>query len=349
MSGERIRETVAAIRPPDNAELAAKILGRLNSLTKPPGSLGKLEDLALRYGLIRGTARPELKRKAMYLFCADHGVTEEGVSPYPAEVTRQMVENFLAGGAAITVLCRHHGIETVIVDMGVRGETAAGVVREKIAGGTRNFTREPAMTREQAERSIETGIRLAHAADAPDVLAAGEMGIGNSTAAAALMSAFTGRDAAECAGRGTGVDDAGLARKVDAIRRGLALHRPDPRDGTGVLAAVGGFEIGAIAGLILGAAAARRMVVLDGFISTSAALIARALAPDSLQYVCFSHLSAERGHRLLLDELGGEPLLSLDMRLGEGSGAALGVGIVEAAVKLYNEMATFAEAGVSDK
>jgi nicotinate-nucleotide--dimethylbenzimidazole phosphoribosyltransferase len=242
-----------------------------------------------------------------------------------------MVENFQTGGAAITVLCRQYGIEPVIVDMGV-------------GRPTRNFTREPAMSRAEAERAMEAGRE--HAADG-DLLGAGEMGIGNSTAAAALLCAFTGISPIEAAGRGTGLDDAGVIRKADVIARALALHRPDPSDAVGVLAAVGGFEIAAIVGLILGAAERRRAVVLDGFIACSAALVARAIEPAALDYVVYSHRSAERGHRRMLEALRARPLLDLDMRLGEGSGAAIGISLVEAAVRLYREMATFASAGVS--
>jgi len=312
-------------------ELEARIRRRLDSLTKPQGSLGRLEELAVQVGLIQGTDMPSVGRKAMLLFCADHGVAEEGVSPFPQEVTRQMVANFRAGGAAITVLCRQYGIEPVIVDMGV-GQP------------TRNFAREPAMSRFQAQRAIEIG--MTHASDG-DVLGAGEMGIGNSTAAAALLCAFTGIDPGEAAGRGTGLDDAGVARKADVIARALALHRPDPADALGVLAALGGFEIAAIVGLILGAADHRRIVVLDGFISCSAALVVRAMEPGALDYVVYSHRSAERGHRRMLEILGARPLLDLDMRLGEGTGAAIGISLVESAVRLYREMATFGSAGVT--
>ncbi len=322
-----------SIEPIANAELERHIRARLDSLTKPRGSLGRLETLALQLGLIQKTGMPGVGRKAVAIFCADHGIVEEGVSPYPSEVTRQMVENFRAGGAAITVLCRHYSIEPVIVDMGV-------------GAPTRNFLREPAMSRQQAEQAIEEGMR--HADDG-DLLGAGEMGIGNSTSAAALFSAFSGLDPAETAGRGTGLDDAGVARKIDAIRRALDLHQPDPCDPVGVLAAVGGFEIAAIAGLILGTARKRRMVVLDGFISCAAALVARAIAPASLDYAVFSHRSAERGHRRMLEFLNAQPLFDLDMRLGEGTGAALGMNLVEAAVRLYREMATFESAGVSDR
>jgi nicotinate-nucleotide--dimethylbenzimidazole phosphoribosyltransferase len=274
---------------------------------------------------------PSVGRKAMLLFCADHGVVEEGVSPYPQEVTAQMVANFRAGGAAITVLCRQYGIEPIIVDMGV-------------GKPTRNFAREPAMSRADAERAVDAGRE--HAADG-DLLGAGEMGIGNSTAAAALLCAFTGIDPREAAGSGTGLDDAGVARKADVIARALALHHPDPADAIGVLATLGGFEIAAIVGLILGAAQKRRVVVLDGFISCSAALVVRAMEPAALDYVIYSHRSAERGHRRMLEALNARPLLDLDMRLGEGTGAAIGISLVESAVRLYREMATFESAGVS--
>jgi len=312
-------------------DLERRITQRLASLTKPRGSLGRLEELALQVGLIQGTDLPSIGRKLMLLFCADHGVVEEGVSPYPAAVTGQMVANFRAGGAAITVLCRQYGIEPVIVDMGV-------------GRPTRNFTREPAMSRVEAQRAIEVGRE--HAADG-DLLGAGEMGIGNSTAAAALLCALTGADPRDAAGRGTGLDDAGVARKAGVIARGLALHRPDAKDALGVLAALGGFEIAAIAGLILGAAERRRVVILDGFISCSAALVVRAMEPAALDYVVYSHRSAERGHRRMLEALNARPLFDLDMRLGEGTGAAIGISLVEAALRLYREMATFESAGVS--
>jgi nicotinate-nucleotide--dimethylbenzimidazole phosphoribosyltransferase len=316
-------------------ELEERIRRRLASLTKPPGSLGRLEEIALQVGLVQETDMPVVGRKAMLLFCADHGVVEEGVSPFPQEVTRQMVANFRAGGAAITVLCRQYGIEPVIVDMGV-------------GKPTRNFAREPAMSRTEAQHAIEIG--MAHAVDG-DLLGAGEMGIGNSTAAAALLCAFTGADPRDAAGRGTGLDDAGVARKADVIARALALHRPDPADALGVLAALGGFEIAAIAGLIIGAAKSRRVVILDGFISCSAALVVRAMEPAALKCVVYSHRSAERGHRKMLEALGAHgkarPLLDLDMRLGEGTGAAIGISLVESAVRLYREMSTFESAGVT--
>ena len=322
-----------SIVPARDADLARRIQHRLDSLTKPPGSLGRLESLAKQIALIQRTDMPAIQRTAMMIFCADHGIVAEGVSPYPAEVTGQMVANFRAGGAAITVLCRLYGIEPVIVDMGV-------------GRGTRNFAREAAMSREEAERAIRIGMEQARHAD---VLGAGEMGIGNTTSAAAIFSAMSALDPGETAGRGTGLDDAGVARKAEVIRRGLALHRVDASDPIGVLAAVGGFEIAAIVGLILGAAQTRRAVVLDGFISCSAALIARALAPAAMDYAVFSHRSAERGHRRMLEFLDAQPLLDLDMRLGEGTGAALGINLIKAAVNLYREMATFESAGVSEQ
>lgn len=319
------------IPPIRNPDLEARLRRRLDSLTKPPGSLGRLEDLAVQVGLIQNTDRPRIDSKAMLIFCADHGIVAEGVSAYPSEVTSQMLANFQAGGAAINVLCRQYGVEPVIVDMGV-------------GRPTQNFAREPAMTREQAMAAIDTG--RAHATGA-DLLGAGEMGIGNTTSAAALLCAFTGLDPQEASGRGAGLDDAGVARKASAIRRALALHQPDPSDPLGVLAALGGREIAAITGLILGAAEHRRVLVLDGFISCSAALVARAMEPHSLDYVVFAHRSAEKGHRLMLEALGARPLLDLEMRLGEGSGAALAISLVESAVRLLNEMATFESAGVS--
>ncbi len=320
------------VKPIANPALEARLRARLDSLTKPPGSLGRLEDLAVQVGLIQESDEPRVTTKAMVVFCADHGVVAEGVSLFPQEVTAQMVANFRAGGAAINVLCRQYGIEPVIVDL-------------EVGRPTGNFAREPAMTRDEVERAMAVG--RAHASTA-DVIGAGEMGIGNTTSAAALLCAFAGVEPEDAVGRGTGLDQPGVAHKAEVIRRALALHSPDPADAVGVLAAVGGREIAALAGLILGAAEGRRVVVLDGFISCSAALAARAMEPAALDYVVFSHCSAERGHRRMLDALDARPLVELGMRLGEGSGAAVGIGLVESAVRLYREMATFEGAGVSD-
>ncbi len=321
---------------------------RWNSLTKPPGSLGRLEGLVTRYALIRGEVMPALERKGMYLFCGDHGVAAEGVSAFPQEVTQQMVINFARGGAAISVLCRRFGIQPVVVDVGVKGEIDSGVVDRKIAAGTKNFCVEPAMTRDEAERALRVGEDLARdAAERFDIAGLGEMGIANSTPAAALLSVFTGLDPAETVGRGTGIGKDGLARKVDAVRRGLTLHQPDPKDPVGALSAVGGFEIGATTGFILGAAEAGLPVVLDGFISTSAALLAKAIKPESLDAVIYSHRSAEQGHGRMLGFLDAETYLALGMRLGEGTGAALTINLLETGLAVYREMATFTEAGVS--
>jgi nicotinate-nucleotide--dimethylbenzimidazole phosphoribosyltransferase len=326
----------------EDAALAARIQARWNHLTKPPGSLGQLEHLVARYALIRGEAMPSLSAKAMYVFCADHGITEEGVSPFPAAITAQMVRNFLRGGAAINVLCRHHGIETTVIDCGVNADCEAEAIDRKIARGTRNFARCPAMTREQAEQALANGVALARdAADIYHVAGVGEMGIGNTTSASALLCVFGGVAPTVAAGRGAGLDDEGVARKVRAIERALALHGPAPDDPIGALAAVGGFEIATMAGFLLGAAASRLPVVVDGFIASSAALTAVAIDPAVKGALLFAHCSAEQGHRAMLSALGVRPMFDLEMRLGEGSAAALGISLLESALKLYREMATF--------
>lgn len=328
--------------------LAARVQDRLNSLTKPPGSLGLLEDLALRFALIRGEEMPSASRKAMYVFCADHGVTEEGVSAYPSEVTQQMVRNFLQGGAAISVLCRQFDITPVVADVGVIGEAVPGVLDRKIAQGTSNFARFPAMTRSQVERALAAGRELAEdAATSYDVVGLGEMGIGNTTSASALLSAFTGCDPEETAGPGAGLDERGVAHKAAVIRRALELHQPDTSDAVEVLAVLGGFEIAAMAGFLIAASEIRLPVVIDGFISSVAALAARAIYSGALETAIFSHRSQERGHDQILRVLGVEPYFDFRMRLGEGTGAALMIAVVESSVRLYREMATFGEAGVS--
>jgi nicotinate-nucleotide--dimethylbenzimidazole phosphoribosyltransferase len=348
LTSDLIRRTVRAIRPVGSPDLQQIIQQRLDNLTKPPGSLGRLEQLALRYGLARGTADLNLQRKSMHVFCADHGIAAEGVSAYPAAVTVQMVRNFVRGGAAISVICRQFGIETAIVDMGIDGPVEPGTLDCRIARGTRNWLHEPAMTAGQAIQCVEAGIRLAtEAARTADVLGVGEMGIGNSTTAAALLSAFSGIDPLLTVGLGTGVTGDVLLRKAEVVRQALRLHAPAATDPLGVLVAVGGFDIGGICGFLLGAAAQRVPVVLDGFITGAAALIAQAQSPHLRDYLIFSHLSAESGHARMLEFLGAEPLLSLDMRLGEGSGAALGINLIETSVRVYREMATFSEASVS--
>ena len=347
-----IAQTVAAIGSLDTraAEAADR---RQDHLTKPPGALGRLEALATRIAAITGNPRPRLDERLIIVAAGDHGVNAQGVSAYPPEVTAQMVANFLAGGAAINVLAAHAGARVRIVDAGVAGNTPEDprLLRLRLAPGTQDMTREPAMTRALAERAVAEGIALVQrerAAPGADVIAAGEMGIGNTTSAAAIVAAVTGRPPRSVTGRGTGIDDAHFERKVAAIERALALHRPDPRDGIGLLAGVGGFEVGVLAGVYLGAAAARVPVLMDGVISGAAALVAEAIAPASRAFVIASHRSTEPGHAAILEHLELEPLLDLGLRLGEGSGAALGMTLCVAACRLLDEMATFEEAGVSD-
>lgn len=338
---------------PLDAEAQRQAAERQNQLTKPAGSLGRLEAIAIRVAGITGNPRPRLREKAVITVAADHGVAAAGVSAYPQEVTAQMVRNFLNNGAAINVLARHVGARVVVVDAGVAGDLPEhpALRAYKIARGTANIAEGPAMTRPQAIQAIETGIRLVEEERARglDIVATGDMGIGNTTPSTAIAAVVTGRSPAELAGRGTGVDDAGLQRKITAIQRALEINRPDPADPIDVLAKVGGLEIGVIAGVILGAAAMRIPVVIDGFISTAGALIALRLCPPAKAYCFAGHCSAEPGHSAMLSYLGLEPILDLDMRLGEGTGAVLAMGIIEAACKALDEMATFAEAGVSQK
>jgi len=345
-------ETLKQIWPLDRcSESAAQ--QRLDSLTKPQGSLGRLENLARRIAVIQGKVPPRLGRKLLFIFAADHGITEEGVSAYPKDVTTQMTDNFLKGGAAINVLARHYGVDAEVVDVGVDYEFAApgGLRNYKIRRGTANFARGPAMTRDEAVRSVELGIELVREAAAESIflLGAGDMGIGNTSSATAILCALTGAAPADVVGRGTGIDDATLARKIAAIERGLEVNRSDANDPLDVLAKVGGLEIGAMTGVVLGAAALRMPMVLDGFISGAAALLAHRFAPHVRDILFASHLSAEKGHRLMLDELNLVPMLDLQMRLGEGTGACLLMGLIEASVKIISEMATFESAGVKEK
>jgi len=346
----RITELCSTIRPLDKAAMATA-QARQNDLTKPPGSLGRLESLSIQLAGITGERLPRVDRKAVIILAGDHGIVAEGVSAYPSEVTAQMVLNFLRGGAAINVLARQAGARVLVADVGVAANLPEHpqLLQRKIAHGAANFAHGPAMTREQAAQAVETGIEiLSNEVDRGlDLVATGEMGIGNTTPASAITALYTGLPVAQVTGRGTGVDDEGLARKVEAIERALALHQPDPSDPLGVLAAVGGFEIGAIAGVCLAAAAHRVPVVVDGFISAAGALIAAALCPAVKAYLIASHLSVERGHAPLWQALGLRPLLDMDLRLGEGTGAALAMNLVEAACRILAEMATFADAGVS--
>jgi nicotinate-nucleotide--dimethylbenzimidazole phosphoribosyltransferase len=348
----KLSQVISQIQPV-SASWLAKAKERLDSLTKPPGSLGRLEELAARYVAIREEMLPSLEKKRVVVFAADHGVVAEGVSAFPPEVTYQMVYNFLRGGAGINVLAWHVGAEVEVVDIGVNYdfEPEIGLISRKVAYGSRNLAQEPALTQEEALNAIWVGIErvqeaLAHGADA---LAAGDMGIGNTTPAAALGALFSGRPVAAVTGRGTGIDDAAFRHKVGVINRALALHRPEPNDPLGALSAVGGLEIAGITGLILGAAAARVPLLLDGLIATAGALVATRLAPAASDYLIAAHRSVEPGHQIMLDSLGLSPLLNFQMRLGEGTGAALGLGLLEAGVRIYREMATFTEAGVSEK
>ena len=348
----RIERVIEQIPPLDEAAMAAA-RARQDSLTKPRGSLGRLEELSITLAGITASPAPELSHKAIVTMAADHGVAASGVSAYPQAVTAQMVRNFIAGGAAISVLAGHIGARVIVVDMGVAADVdvpaGAPLVVRKVAYGTADISHGPAMSAEQAVEAIEAGIDVlaAEAAKGLQMVATGDMGIANTTPSSAIAAAITGRSPCEVTGRGTGIDDAALEHKIAVVQRALEVNRPDRSDGLDVLAKVGGFEIGGLAGVTIAAAARRIPVVIDGFISGAAALIATTLAPAARHYLIASHLSAESGHRIVLDSLGCEPLLRLDMRLGEGTGAALAMSIVEAAAKILTQMASFAEAGVS--
>lgn len=349
---KQIEEACNRISPVDEDWLRAARARQL-ALTKPAGSLGKLEDIGNRIAAIGRTTRPRIGGKRIYVVAADHGVTAEGVSAYPRAVTHQMVFNFLRGGAAINVLARHGGINVAVVDAGVDYDfpPETQLIDKKIVRGTANFTCGPALTRAEAERSIAVGIDLARAAksDGPGLLGIGDMGIGNTTAASAITVALTGSSPAEVTGRGTGIDDPGLARKIAVIERALEANQTDRNDPIDILSKVGGAEIGVMMGIVMGAAAERLPVVADGFISTAAAALAVARCPRARDYLFIAHLSKERGHAALITYLSISPILDLGMGLGEGTGAALAMHIIEAAVRLLDEMATFDEAGVSEK
>ncbi len=339
--------------PAFDVEAAAVARARQSQLTKPAGSLGQLEELSIRLAGITGNPRPSLARKCVIVMAGDHGVAHDGVSAYPAEVTPQMVSNILHGGAAINVLARQAGARVVVVDVGVAVEmdSLPGLIRRKVARGTASMISGPAMTREQAEAAVQVGMEVVQAEiDAGlDLVATGDMGIGNTTPSSAIVAAFTGLPAAQVTGRGTGVDDAGWQRKVAAIERALEVNRPDPGDPLDVLAKVGGLEIAGLVGVMIGAASKRVPVLVDGFISGAAALVAVELLPQIKPFLIAAHQSVEIGHRAILQRLGQRALLDLELRLGEGTGAALAFYIVEAAARILNEMATFAEAGVSGK
>jgi nicotinate-nucleotide--dimethylbenzimidazole phosphoribosyltransferase len=349
-----LEETLAAITPPD--EIAAAGAGRrLDSLTKPRGSLGHLEEIVRRYAAIRRDPEARIGGGALCVFVADHGVADEGVSAYPQAVTAQMLRNIAGGGAAVSVLARRLGYRLWIADVGVAADTSAealpGVLYRRIGAGTRNLAREPAMSLAEVRAALEVGVEVARdaVASGTTLIGIGEMGIANSTSASALLAAFTGLRPARLAGRGAGVDDAGMRRKVAAIERALKLHRAALKDPLATLAALGGFEIAAMAGACLGGAALNAPVVVDGFIATAAAVAAERLCPGLFAHLFFGHRSSEGGHAIALEQLGVWPIMDLGMRLGEGTGAALAMSVIEAAVALFHEMATFESAGVSEK
>ncbi|MDI6728183.1 MAG: nicotinate-nucleotide--dimethylbenzimidazole phosphoribosyltransferase [Thermodesulfovibrionales bacterium] len=325
----------------------------LDNLTKPLGSLGRLEEFARRLVAITENKSPVLDKKVIFTFAGDHGVTEDGVSAYPREVTQQMVFNFLRGGAGINVLARHAGAEVVVVDIGVDHDFGEieGLVNMKVIKGTKNFTKGPAMTRNEAIRCIDVGIELAdgYARKGYKIFGTGEMGIGNTTPSSAIASVLTGKPVSEVTGKGTGITDESLKRKITVIEEGIKLNNPNPEDAIDVLSKVGGAEIGGIAGLVLGAASNRIPVVIDGFISTAGALIAYCIEPRVKDYMFAAHNSVEIGHKAMLDKIGLRSILDLDLRLGEGTGAALAMLMIEAGLKIYKEMATFGEAGVSSE
>lgn len=347
----KLEATLSRIGMPDiKAGEAAR--RRQASLTKPAGSLGDLEALSIRLAAMQGRPDPRVDPGAIFVMAGDHGVCAEGVSAYPPEVTAQMVLNFVKGGAAINALASRAGARVVVTDVGVATsfEGDLPIYHKKIAYGTRNMAKGPAMSRDEAARSIEIGIDVFETefmAGPFGIAATGDMGIGNTTASTAMAAVFTGESIRSLTGRGTGIDDAGLERKIGVIGRALDVNKPDPGDPLGVLAAVGGFEIGALAGVILASAARRIPVIIDGYISGAAALLARALSPHSVEYMIAGHLSADAGHGRMLESLGLKPILELGMRLGEGTGAALAMMICSAACKVLNEMATFESAGVS--
>ena len=345
-----LAEVVSAVRP-ISRDVLAVTQRRLDAKTKPRRSLGRLEDLACRIAAIQGPSEPRMGDKAIVVMGADHGVTQEGVSAYPQEVTGQMLQNIAGGGAAISVLARQAGARVVVVDMGVTQALPPGAElrTHRIGPGTGNFVRGPAMARAQALEAIDVGLRIAGelALQGVSLLGIGDMGIGNTTASSALAAVLTQTAPGEVTGRGTGIDDAGLQRKLSAVERAIARNVPDPADPIDVLSKLGGFEIAGLCGVVLGSAAKRLAVIVDGFIASVAALCALRICPAVTGYLIASHRSAEAGHGVVLAAMGQRPLLDLELRLGEGTGAALAMGLVDASLRLVNEMATFESAGIS--
>ena len=347
-----IEETLRRITQTDSSA-AAEAQDRLDNLTKPRQSLGKLEDFAKKIAGITGTIRPLLANKLIVTMAGDHGVAQEGVSLFPQAVTEQMVYNFLNGGAGINVLAGHIGARMVVVDMGVAARMTTDskkIIDKKIAFGTKNMAVGAAMSADEAIKSIAAGIEVFYEEKRKgriDIVGVGEMGIGNTTPASAIISCITGASVEEVTGKGTGISDEQLETKVGVIKKALKINNPDPKDPLDVLKKVGGFEIGGLAGLVLAAGAEKVPVVLDGFITASAAIIATEIAPLSKGYLFASHNSVEKGHVVALQRMGLEPMFDLKMRLGEGTGACLAISMIEAGVKILTEMATFEDAGVS--
>jgi nicotinate-nucleotide--dimethylbenzimidazole phosphoribosyltransferase len=348
----KLEDILKDIKPLDEAAMQAA-RARQNTLTKPRGSLGRLEELSIQLAGMKADPFHSVERKAVIVMAADHGVAREGVSAYPSEVTAQMVLNFLRGGAAINVLARQAGARVTVVDIGVAAEfePMPGLIQRKVMCGTRNFAQGPAMTRFEAEQALQVGIDVLYeeAERGLDIVATGDMGIGNTTASSAIAAALTGLPVAQVVGRGTGIDDHGLARKINVIEQAFAVNQPDVNDPMDVLQNVGGLEIAGLAGVMVAAASQHIPVVVDGFISTAAAMIAVGLAPRVREYLISAHQSVEIGHRAMLRYLNLSPVLDLHLRLGEGTGAALAFHLIEASTRILREMATFDEAGVSEK
>ncbi len=351
-NGDLLNRTISKVGNLDEKAMA-EARARQERLTKPAGSLGRLEDISVQLAGIQGRPIPQVKSKAVVVMAADHGVAAEGTSAYPQAVTAQMVLNFLRGGAAINVIARQAGARVIVVDMGVAEQIPAHpqLLSRRIGSGTRNMAAGPAMSENEAIRALETGIGIVEdlISSGLDIVGTGDMGIGNTTASSAVCAAMTGRKPLDVTGRGTGISDDQLKHKAEVIERALKTNRPDPKQPLSVLAGVGGFEIGGLAGVMLGAGAHRVPVVIDGFISGAAALIAAGLAPNLLGFMIAGHVSVEQGHKVLLQHLGLKPLVDLGMRLGEGTGAAIGIFLCETAARTLAEMATFDEAGVSER
>jgi len=347
---QKILDMLASVTPLDNDAMEAART-RQQELTKPAGSLGRLEEIAIQIAGITSQSKPTIERKAVIVMAGDHGVTAEGVSAYPSEVTPQMVYNFLRGGAAINALAKYAGASVIIVDIGVAADIAhPDLISRKVAYGTANMVKGAAMTREQMVEAISVGIDVFETQfeQGIDLVATGDMGIGNTTASSAIAAALLGKPVSLVTGRGTGIDDEQLVHKIEVIERAIEHNRPDPRDPFDVLMKVGGLEIAGLVGVIIAAAARRVPIVIDGLISGAAALLAVEMKPAIRDYLLAGHSSVERGHRLMLEHMQLAPLLDLKLRLGEGTGAVLAMSIIEAALRAHNEMATFAEAGVSE-